>query len=160
MFVGQHARMGTNGVLCHTYSSKTIEYYTINGIELGEFGCRALMAGTMDVPTVFISGDDKAVEEARDLVPSIHGAAVKQALGRELAIHLSHEAACALIRKTATEACAHIGEIPPYVLPPPYVQEIRVLEGVSIMGYLMEGAEWVDARTVRLRSDRICDLHV
>lgn len=160
MFVGQHARMGTDGVLCHTYSSKTIEYYKINGIEMGEFGCRALMAGTMGVPTVFISGDDKAVEEARELVSNIYGAVVKQALGRELAIHLSHEAACALIRRTAAEACAHIGEIPPYVLPPPYVQEIRVLEGVSIMGYLNEGAELVDPRTVRLRSDNICDLHI
>ena len=31
-FVGQHAMAGTeNAPLCHTYSSKTIDYYTING---------------------------------------------------------------------------------------------------------------------------------
>ena len=160
MFVGQHAMMSSGGVLCHTYSSKTIEYYKINGVELGEFGCRALMAGTMGVPTVFVAGDDKAVEEAKTLIPNIYGAAVKQALARELAIHLSHEAACALIRKTTAEACAHIGEIKPYYVPPPYEQEIRVLEGVSIMGYLNEGAEMVDARTVKLRSTTICDLHI
>lgn len=160
MFVGQHARMGTDGVLCHTYSSKTIEYYRINRVEMGEFGCRALMAGTMEVPTVFLSGDDKAVEEARALVPNICGAAVKQALGRELALHLSHRAACELIRRTAAEACGRIGEIEPYYLPPPYEQEIRVLEGVSITRYLERGAEMVDPRTVILRSENICDLHV
>ena len=51
-------------------------------------------------------------------------------------------------------------KIGPFALPPPYIQEIRVLEGVSLMGYLREGAELVDERTVRLRSDDICTLHV
>ncbi|MFW5866190.1 MAG: M55 family metallopeptidase [Armatimonadota bacterium] len=160
MFVGQHARMGTGGVLCHTYSSKSIEYYKINGVELGEFGCRALMAGTMGVPTILCAGDDVAVEEARDLVPNIVGAAVKQALGRELAIHMSHGAACELIRERAHEACSMIDEIEPYFFDGPYTQEIRVLEGKSIQGMLDAGWEYVDARTVRKTADDICELRV
>ena len=160
MFVGQHARAGTGGVLCHTYSSKTIEYYRINGVELGEFGCRALMAGTMGVPTIFCAGDDKAVEEARELVPGIVGAAVKQALGVELAIHLSHPAACELIRERAREACAKLDEIEPYFFEGPYTQEIRYLEGVSIQSSLEAGWEYVDARTVRKTADDICALRV
>ena len=64
-FVGQHAMAGTEAApLCHTYSSKSIEYYKLNGIFVGEFGARAIMAGTLGVPTVFIAGDDKAVAEA------------------------------------------------------------------------------------------------
>lgn len=160
MFVGQHAKMGDRGVLCHTYSSKTIEYYKINGIELGEFGCRALMAGTMGVPTIFVAGDDVAVEEARELVPNIRGAAVKQALGRELALHLSHPAACDLIRRTAHEACLGLSDIEPYNYPAPYTQEVRVLEGVSIDGYLRAGFDYVDNRTVRKTSVNICDLSI
>lgn len=160
LFVGQHARKGSGGVLCHTYSSKTIEYFKINGIEMGEFGCRALMAGTLGVPTAFIAGDDVAVAEARDLVPNIFGVAVKQALGVELAIHLSHEEACRQIRETAAEAVRHIADVKPYFLPPPYEQEIRVLEGVSLMGYLNGGYEVLDSRTVRKRSDSLLDLHV
>ncbi len=159
-FVGQHARAGTGGVLCHTYSSKSIEYYKINGVELGEFGCRALMAGTMGVPTVFIAGDDVAVAEAQELIPNIVGAPVKQALGRELAIHLSHEAACELIRERAAEACRRIGEIEPYFFPGPYTQEIRYLEGVSIQPALSQGWEFVDSRTVRKTADDICALRV
>ncbi len=160
MFVGQHARAGTGGVLCHTYSSKSIEYYKINGVELGEFGCRALMAGTMGVPTIFVAGDDVAVAEARELVPNIVGAAVKQALGQELAIHLSHEAARDLIRERAREACERRDEIEPYFLAGPYTQEIRYLEGVSIQGALEQGWEFVDSRTVRKTADDICELRV
>jgi D-amino peptidase len=160
MFVGQHARMGTGGVLCHTYSSKSIEYYRINDVELGEFGCRALMAGTIGVPTVMCAGDDVAVEEARELIPNIVGAAVKQALGRELAIHMSHGAACELIRERAAEACTKIDEIEPYFFEGPYTQEIRYLEGKSIQSSLEAGWEFVDARTVRKTADDICDLRI
>lgn len=160
MFVGQHARMGTGGVLCHTYSSKTIEYYKINGVELGEFGCRALMAGTMGVPTVFISGDDVAVDEARELIPNIVGAPVKQALGRELAIHLSHSAACELTRQKAREACEAVDRIEPYYFDGPYTQEIRYLEGVPVTPSDHEGWEFIDGRTIRKTADNICDLRV
>lgn len=160
-FVGQHAMAGTPAApLCHTYSSKSIEYYKINGIEMGEFGCRAAMAGTFGVPTAFIAGDDKAVAEARALIPNIYGAVTKYGLKRELAIHLSHQKSCEVIKRTATEACFNIDSIEPYVLEPPYEQEIRVLEGISINGYLKSGAEKIDDRTVVFRSDNICDLRI
>jgi D-amino peptidase len=160
MFVGQHAKMGDRGVLAHTYSSKSIEYYKINGVEMGEFGCRTLMAGTMGVPTTFVTGDDVTIEEAQELVPGIVGAVVKIALGRELAMHLSHEAACELIRQKAGQACERTGQIEPYFFEGPYVQEIRVLEGISIQHYLDQGAEFVDSRTVRRHADNICDLSI
>lgn len=160
-FVGQHAMAGTPGAnLCHTYSSRSIEYYKINGKAVGEFGARALMAGTIGVPTVFISGDDKAIAEAEDLVPGIHGAVVKWSLGEELAMHRSAEAAQEIVRQTASEAAANIDAIEPVRMEPPYTQEIRVKEGVSIGHYLEGGAEKVDDRTVRLESDDVCELHV
>ncbi|MGC9349403.1 MAG: M55 family metallopeptidase [Anaerolineae bacterium] len=161
LFVGQHAMADTrNAPLCHTYSSRTIEYYKLNGQFVGEFGARAIMAGTFGVPTIFISGDDKAVEEARALVPNIYGAVVKEGLGWELALHLSHETACDLIRETVAEAVRHIDEIPPVRVEPPYEQEIRVRDDVSIGGYLEAGAERVDDRTVIFRSGDICDLRI
>ena len=139
----------------------TIEYYKINGMFVGEFGARTIMAGTLGVPTVFISGDDKAVAEAKAMVPGIFGAAVKEGLGRELALHLSPKAAHKLIREVAAEACRNIDSIPPYKMDPPYEQEIRVLEGVSIDGYLKRpNTEKVDDRTVVIRSSNICDLRV
>ena len=161
-FVGQHAMAGTEAApLCHTYSSKTIEYFKLNGVFVGEFGTRAVMAGTLGVPTVFISGDDKAVAEAEVLVPCIFGAAVKQGRARESAIHLSPKAAHKLIREVSSEACKNIDSIPPVRMDPPYTLEIRVLEGKKIDGYLKRpGAEKTDGRTVIIKSDNICDLPI
>lgn len=158
MFVGQHAMMGERGVLCHTYSSKSIDYYKINGIEMGEFGCRALMAGTMGVPTTLVTGDDVTAEEARALVPDIQTAVVKWAMGRELALHLSHQAACNVIRVQARLACERGRDIKPFFFDAPYTQEIRYLEGVEVH----DGPGWerVDERTIRKTSDNILELRV
>ena len=161
-FVGQHAMAGTpNAPLSHTYSSKSIEYYKLNGIPMGEFGCRAALAGSLGIPTVFISGDDKAVAEAQALVPSTYGAAVKQGRGIEMAIHLSPHRARQLIRETAALATRHIQDVPPMVLEPPYKQEIRVLKNVDVGGYRRRaGAEQIDDRTFILRSDNMNDLSI
>src|SRR5438270_148544 len=46
LFVGQHAMAGTfHAPLAHTYSSRTIAYYRLNGVFIGEFGARAIVAG-------------------------------------------------------------------------------------------------------------------
>jgi D-amino peptidase len=160
-FVGQHAMAGTpNAPLCHTYSSKDIEYYKINGQLVGEFGARAIMAGTFGVPAVFVAGDDKAVAEARSMVPNLYGAVVKWGLGIELALHLSPKAAQEVVRKTAAEAAKNIHAVAPVKVDPPYEQEVRMYREESIKGYLLSGATQIDSRTVLLRSNNICDLRV
>ena len=64
MFVGQHAMAGTpNAPLCHSYSSRRVEHYKLNGRFIGEIGCLAAIAGAMGVPTIFLSGDDKGKTE-------------------------------------------------------------------------------------------------
>jgi D-amino peptidase len=161
-FVGQHAMAGTAGAtLSHTYSSRTIEYYKLNGIYVGEFGGRAALAGSLGVPAAFISGDDKAVAEARDLVPGIYGAVVKEGRGVEMAIHLSPQSARELIRQTAAQAIRHVGDIAPLVLDPPYEQEVRLLPNVDTTPYARRaGVEWVDERTFLLRSGSLGELSI
>lgn len=160
-FVGQHAMAGTpDAPLCHTYSSRTIEYYKINGILMGEFGCRAAMAGAFGVPTVFISGDDKACAEAKSLIPNVFAVETKKGLGIELALHLSPHRAQRNIRIAIANAVRHIRDVPPFKIDPPYEQEIRVLDGCNIEGYLNRGAEKIDDRTVVKRSENICELFI
>lgn len=160
-FVGQHAKAGTpDANLCHTYSSRSIEYYKLNGIEVGEFGARAYMAGEIGVPTVFISGDDKAVDEARELVPGIYGVAVKQSLGLELALHLSPQRSRQLIRETAAEACRHVESIRPLRLAPPYQLEVRRFAGQPLPRVLPAGARELDSRTVLYTAEHIWELPV
>jgi len=159
--VGQHAKAGTpNANLCHTYSSRTIEYVKLNGIEVGEFGAWAFMAGEIGVPAVFISGDDKAVAEARELVPGIFGVAVKQSLGYELALHLSPPRARQLIREAAADACRHVESVQPLRLAPPYQLEIRRLTGQPLPRVLPAGARELDSRTVLYTGEHIWDLPV
>ncbi len=160
-FLGQHAKAGTkDGNLAHTYSSRSIEYYRINGIELGEFGCRAAMAGSLGVPTVFVSGDDKMVDEAKALVPDIRCAQVKVGLGQQLALHMAPEDARDLIESVAYDAAIHLEDVAPYVIEAPYEQEIRIWGRTDTVGYLRQGFQQLDARTFIKRADYLWDLNV
>ena len=44
-FIGQHAMEGSGGTLSHTYSSRRIRSYKLNGRPVGEFDLRAIMRG-------------------------------------------------------------------------------------------------------------------
>jgi D-amino peptidase len=159
-FVGQHAMAGTpNAPLAHSFSSKTIEHYKLNGAPIGEFGMRAYLSGTVfGVPVAFLSGDDKAVIEAKALVPEIVGVATKIGTGLESAISLGPGKARRLIRKGARKAAKRVlkGKVAPVRLEPPYEWEVRLLEGqeASLAGYLRrEGATKIDERTALIRSN-------
>jgi D-amino peptidase len=158
-FVGQHAMAGTAGAhLPHTYSSREIEYYKLNGRPVGEFHMHAYLAGTVHgVPAAFLSGDEQAAAEARSLVPELVGVAVKEGLGREAARSLSAARARELIRAGAAEAVRRVksGRIKPARIAPPYELEIRAMAGQEqvLEGFLRHGAERLDERTVVLRSD-------
>ena len=135
-----------------------MEHYKLNGRYIGEIGCLAAIAGAMGVPTIFLSGDDKACAEAEALEPGIVTAAVKEGLGIELALHLSAPRAHAAIRVGAARAIERIPDIQPIAIAPPYELEIRVQERCSIESYLNAGMTRVDERTVVRRGDEILPL--
>jgi len=160
-FVGQHARAGTPGApLGHTYSSRTVAEYRLNGRSVGEFGCLAALAGELGVPTVFIGGDDRAVAEARELIPDIVGVATKIGRGVESAEHLTHAESCARLQLGAAEATRRVASIPPHRLPAPYTLRIKVLTGQGIEGHVARGAERVAERVALYRAERVWDLPV
>lgn len=82
LFVGYHARAGTlAAVLEHTWSSRIFRV-SCGKLELGEFGLGALLAGSLGVPALYLSGDDKAAAEAAALVPGIGITVVKDGITR------------------------------------------------------------------------------
>ncbi|WP_122090100.1 M55 family metallopeptidase [Halalkalicoccus subterraneus] len=178
VFVGQHAMAGTpNGPLCHTYSSLSIDYYKLNGVFVGEFACRALIAGRQGVPTVFVAGDDKTVLEARQFVPDIETTVTKYGTGRESARHRDPKEVEAEIRDRAAAAIRNLDDVPPYTdLKPPYSLEIRYLEPENASkidraaGWIRRyvpplrgrlpvamGVTRIDSRTIRVEADRLLD---
>ncbi len=109
-----HARAGTReAVLEHTMSSASWFRVTVNGREVGELGIDAALAGSVGVPVVLVSGDDKVCREARELLGPIETAVVKQGLGRHRALCLSPERTAELIRAAAQRAVALSGKIKP-----------------------------------------------
>lgn len=160
-FVGQHAMAGTPGApLCHTYSSRTVAEYRLNGVPTGEFGCRAALAGEMGVPSVFLGGDDRAVEEARAVAAAIVGVVTKAGLGLQAAAHLAPEESCARLRAGAERAATRAERIPPHRVPAPYALRIEMLPGHGVDGLLARGAERDGERAAVFRAERMADLPV
>lgn len=178
LFVGQHAMAGTpDAPLCHTYSSLAVDYYKLNGVFVGEFACRALIAGLQGVPTVFLAGDDKATLEARQFVPGIETVATKYGTGRESARHRDPEAVEEAIRQGAASTIDRLDEIAPYDrLEPPYTLEIRYYEPANVskldrIGGLLRryvpplaealpfatGVTRIDSRTIRIEAEELLD---
>jgi D-amino peptidase len=91
LFVGYHAKQGTQGaVLCHSYVevATSVVVLTPDGAETyvtGEIGMNAATAGVFGVPVVFVSGDDKTCQEAKELIPGVEVVATKEGLGRSAA---------------------------------------------------------------------------
>jgi D-amino peptidase len=145
IIIGQHAKSNTDGGhLCHTGSFE-VEDLSINGISLGELGCNMLFASYFKVPTILVSGDKAACEEALNLVPNLEVAPVKEGIKRGIAsgltavenkifngaaIHLSSQKACEIIKERAKRALKRKDEIRPFWISPPYemVKKLRPTE--------------------------------
>ncbi len=93
--------------------------------------------GSYNIPTVFISGDQAAIEEARQLVPDIEGAVVKWgleekqklgALSERSTISLSPEKARYVLRIAARKAMDKIEAIPPFILEAPFTMKVQYIE--------------------------------
>jgi D-amino peptidase len=152
-FVGQHAMAGTYAApLCHTYSSRYIEYYKLNGVFVGEFAGRALLAALQGVPTVFLSGDDKAALEAQTFIPDMETVTVKWGLGLEAATHLDKDESCRRIREGASRAAERIGKVEPLIgFSAPYRFEARYAAPEHAASWKDTlGARYIDDRTVEI----------
>jgi D-amino peptidase len=125
--LGLHSMAGTNkSVLSHSFMPNVAGCW-INGLKVGEIGMIFAIAGQFGLPTVFISGDRAAIEEARTLIPEIKGVIVKEGISSEVkglstapALSLSPQKARALIRDAAKKAMAKVGTIKPFYMKSPY----------------------------------------
>lgn len=119
-FIGYHARAGVrSGVLNHTYFAKEVQTVALNGVEVGEIGINAALAGAYNVPVRLVTGDQAAVEEATALLGDIITVSAKVGCGRYSAVCRHPEVVRNQIRKSAREALTHSTEYAPYLLEKP-----------------------------------------
>ncbi|MCM8769636.1 MAG: M55 family metallopeptidase [Candidatus Omnitrophica bacterium] len=112
--LGHHAMNGTEkGNLNHTYSSRSVVNMWLNGEKIGEIGINIYLAGWFGIPTILVTGDEAACQEACQYVPRIQQAIVKWGFTRTSAISLSHQAACEVIEKAAATAVKRVSEYKP-----------------------------------------------
>ncbi|MDD2709460.1 MAG: M55 family metallopeptidase [Verrucomicrobiae bacterium] len=162
VMIGQHAMAGVErGTLNHTQSSKSIDYYKLNGRLIGEIAQWALKAGHFGVPLIFLSGDDAACREAEELVPGMATAAVKTGMSRTSAISLAPAEARRRIREGIKQAVRRHREHPlaPVAWPGPFVLEKKFFHSGSVDGYAGHPmAKILDPQRVQLRSENIMDI--
>ena len=119
LFIGYHAKAGTpDGVMCHTMA-RAVDEFTLNGLSLPEMGYNALVAGMYNVPVAYLSGDQAACRQAKELFGGIVTTAVKKGLSRCSAICLHPQEACDRIR-TDVEKALRSGERCVYRMEGPY----------------------------------------
>lgn len=135
ILLGFHAMAGTRcAVLEHTMSSSGWQNLWLNGAKAGEIAIDAGIAGDAGVPTIMVSGDDKACAEARQWIPGVLTAQVKTGLASGGARLLSKDAAHRLITDTAEAACRKHREIKPLVHAKPVTMRLELVERSRIPG--------------------------
>ena len=116
VMVGFHAMMGTpDGVLNHTQSSKTESRFWYNGVETGEIGQLAILAGCYGVPPIMVTGDEAVCREAQKFFgDSIVTVAVKKGISREAAVLYPFEETRKALYEGAKRAIKAIPQCKPY----------------------------------------------
>ena len=104
-----HAMAGTKGAnLCHSWSHTTIYECKLNKKPIGEIGWYIYLAGYFKVPSILITGDDKACAEAKLYSPNINCAVVKKGISTNSAICKPPKFSQKIIEKMAEVAVRFI----------------------------------------------------
>ena len=125
----------------------------------GDEEADAPRAGEEGVPTIFLSGDRAAVDEARCYVPDIEGIVVKEGLSRTAALTLSPAKAQDLIREGARKAIGRVGSIATFTIPSPYtfVTEYQAAASAESRA-AREDAERTGTHTIKITGERLSEI--
>lgn len=152
-YTGYHARAGTPAApLAHTWSG-FLNDVRFDGVSTGEYGINAAVAGHFGVPVTFVSGDDKAVAQTREMLgEQVVGVVVKEGLSTFAALHLHPAKAQELIREGAKQAVLNAKDAKPYTLRPGALVELEYdHQARADQAALMPGAERTGWRTIGFR---------
>jgi D-amino peptidase len=155
LMIGWHSRAKSRGVLAHTTNSFAFSRVWLGGLELGEVGLYAALAGEFGVPVLMASGCDVMAAEVHSLLPHAACTVVKWSDGARSGRSLSPAAACELIEaaaRDAVQALASTGPLAcrPWQLPatPPTLRVQCQSPALADVFALWPGVQREDAETV------------
>ena len=155
MLLGYHGMAGTpQAMLEHTWSSRVWQNFWINGVKSGEIALDAAIAGEHGVPTILVSGDDKACLEARQFLPGPVTVQVKQGLDREGGQLLSKDRAHELIREGAEKAVRNCRKVSPYRVSKPVTLRLELVSRNPVPA-MRAGVKVIDGRTYEVTGDSV-----
>ncbi|MFN7921634.1 MAG: M55 family metallopeptidase [Bryobacteraceae bacterium] len=160
-YVGQHSKADVRaGIMAHSYSSLGIQTMKLNGKTVGEIDVIAAMAGHFGTPVIFLSGDQAATDELREIVPDAELVAVKEGLARYVCISMSAQEARGWIRSGARRSMEKIGKIKPYTVPGPVTLEIEYTtrNSLSLNAPDFAGAKVLGDRTIQYTGKDVLDV--
>ena len=121
-YFGYHTMGGTlGGVLAHTMSSQTVQYYKLNGKYVGEFDIDAYITAAVGIPSRFFAGGDLTCKQAKRSINEIVTVTTKKEISRNEAIFRDNDELLEDIRKTIVKAVQTHAE--PHPLPMPATLE-------------------------------------
>ena len=121
-YFGYHTMEGTlGGVLAHTMSSQTVQYYKLNGKYVGEVDIDAYITAAVGIPSRFFVGGDLTCEQAKRAINEIVTVTTKKEISRNEAIFRDNDELLEDIRKNIVKAVQTYAE--PHPLPMPATLE-------------------------------------
>ena len=114
-FVGFHAKAGTQeAVGNHTLLGREVIDIRLNGQSIGETQINAGIAGYYNIPVVMVSGDDKLVREAKNVLGDVETAVVKEGIDRWTARCYSPKESARRITDAARNALKRLNDFKPF----------------------------------------------
>lgn len=155
ILLGYHAMAGTpQAILEHTMNSRNWQNFWMNGRKTGEIGIDAGIAGDHGVPTIMVSGDDKACREAKRFIKGVVTAQVKRGLDVEGGILLPVSTARELISRQAAKAVAKSKEIKPFKVKSPVTMRLELVSR-GRLPVTSAAAKILDGRTYEVKAETV-----
>ena len=145
-YFGYHTMEGTlGGVLAHTMSSVSIQYYKLNGSYIGEVDMDAYIAASKGMPSIFFAGGDITCKQAKRAVSDIVTVTTKTELSRNSAIFRDNDELFADIKKSIVEAVNRDTESKPLHFPATFEKSFKRTEDAEkYLNKLRKFGIWAD----------------
>ena len=160
LLIGYHPRDNTeDGVIAHTFSSRAYQWIKVNGVEMGEIGLDAAVAGELGVPVIFVASDDKGVAEAKQIMPWVETVTTKWGFGWNAAISKHPKRVEREIYESVRKAVERLHEMKPFKLQSPIHVQIRYKRLEDAERATRGATIWkrIDPYTVEATFERITD---
>ena len=161
IMIGYHPKAGTHaGIFDHTYAGGIIASLKINGVEMGECGLNALVAGHFNVPVVLVAGDDKVTRDVKYEIGDVETVAVKQAISRYCAKNLPYNQLKDAYRQAVQKALSNVRNYPVRQFEEPLILTISLWQTVMVdKAVSIPGVNRLDDTTVEYKATDPVDLY-